>query len=332
MHVRLPVTPALRIGIDENGLGARLGPMVVTGVLARVHTDGVGQLTEPVPGALARHLGDSKQLVSHRNVQLGEAWARVLVDSQCVCPNELWGKVSLDGTQELTAPCPSHLIAQCWSDQGEKFEAQSDLVERVRGHREDLAAQGIEIVAVRAVALCSKRLNLGSAQGHHRFVMDLHQMERLVLALHALAGTEVHAVCGKVGGIHDYCRFFGPLAGRLRTVLVRSSAISAYRFPGLGELSFVRDADARDRLVMLASLVGKYLRELLMSRIVRHYAQDLVEPVFPSGYHDPVTRRFVQASEWLRQRRAVPDTCFERLGRCVSTAGDGSRRVPVLPG
>jgi hypothetical protein len=73
----------------------------------------------------------------------------------------------------------------------------------------------------------------------------------------------------------------------------------------------VRDADASDPLVMLASLVGKWVRELFMSRIARHYPSKADDPR-PSGYHDPVTDRFVRATALLRKKREIPARCFER--------------------
>jgi hypothetical protein len=62
---------------------------------------------------------------------------------------------------------------------------------------------------------------------------------------------------------------------------------------------------------MLASLVGKYVRELLMARIARFYPRD-DGSASPSGYHDPVSAAFVTSTARLRQRRRVPDVCFER--------------------
>jgi hypothetical protein len=62
---------------------------------------------------------------------------------------------------------------------------------------------------------------------------------------------------------------------------------------------------------MLASLVGKYVRELFMSRIAGHYPGDDEAPR-PSGYHDPVTARFVERTALVRKRRRLPDRCFER--------------------
>lgn len=144
-----------------------------------------------------------------------------------------------------------------------------------------------------------------------------------MLALREQAGSEVAATCGKVGAMAAYPRFFGPLAGRLHTVIEEGPARSDYRFPGLGTVAFVRDADGSHTLVMLASLVGKYLRELLMGRIARSYlargplgiegptnSQGLV-----SGYHDPRTARFVAATGPLRAKLGVPDDCFERERR-----------------
>jgi hypothetical protein len=62
---------------------------------------------------------------------------------------------------------------------------------------------------------------------------------------------------------------------------------------------------------MLASLVGKYVRELFMRRIASHYPRGPEAPR-PSGYHDPVTDDFVVDTSRLRRKRAVPDRCFER--------------------
>ena len=104
---------------------------------------------------------------------------------------------------------------------------------------------------------------------------------------------------------------FGPLGGWLHSILGEAHAKSAYHFPTVGELRFVRDADASDPLVMLSSLVGKWVRELFMRRIARHYPGREDEPR-PSGYHDPVTARFVRRTALVRKKQKIPDRCFER--------------------
>jgi ribonuclease HII len=303
-----------RIGADENGLGARLGPLVVTAVLARVGV-GAGErvVSRKPPKRLRRDLGDSKALVSHGDVTLGEAWTRAVLGPDLESPSALFEKLSLEGTPRLRAVCPKHAESQCWSTGSEAFLAEPAMVERVRGHLAWFAERGVEIVAVKSSVVCAKGLNDGKVAGRNRFVSDLHAMERLVLELREVAGRDVTAVCGKVGGMEDYSRFFGPLSFRLHAVLAKSRAKSAYHFPGVGELRFLRDADGKDCLVMLASIIGKYVRELLMARVASYYLAGQEEPQSVSGYHDPVTARFVAATELVRRSKGIPDRCFERL-------------------
>jgi ribonuclease HII len=300
-----------RVGVDENGLGARLGPLVVTAVLASVTADGQRTLSRRLRGKIAEDLDDSKRLVSHSNVALGEAWARVLTGERHATPEALFEELSLESAHSLREGCPSHIERQCWGVAGESFESSMELRARISGHVERLRQRGVEVRSVRVTTLCTQRLNRARDQGKNRFVSDLHAMERLVLALREHAGAEIVATCGKVGGMSDYERFFGPLSGRLRCVLSATRQQSAYRFPGLGDVHFVQDADARDPLVMLASLVGKYVRELLMSRVSRFYpAREGEDSV--SGYHDPRTDEWVLSTRKLRRSLRIIDECFER--------------------
>jgi ribonuclease HII len=300
-----------RIGIDENGLGARLGPLVVTAVLARTDEKGRKALERRVPKRMRGAVDDSKRLVSHTDVTLGEAWARELATADARNPEALFEHLSLEGTKKLREPCPREAEAQCWHGASGVFEATDAQRRRVARHRALLAKRGIELVGVKTSVVCTERLNAARREGKNRFVSDLHAMERLVIELRRTVNTEVHAVCGKVGGMGDYSRFFGPLGGHLHVVLDSGRKKSAYRFPGLGELVFLRDADASDALVMLASLVGKYVRELFMGRIAAHYPASEDDPR-PSGYHDPVTAGFVKRTALVRKDRGIPQGCFER--------------------
>ncbi|MEP7049400.1 MAG: hypothetical protein ABJB12_03565 [Pseudomonadota bacterium] len=302
-----------RVGVDENGLGARLGPLVVTAVLARVTDQGRRTLSRKLPKAIRADLDDSKRLLTHTNVALGEAWARALSKLPSSSPAQLFEQLSLEGTTKLKKPCASHVSGQCWHENAEAFLAKATDLARITKHKAALAERGVELLSVQSSVVCTQQLNDKRNKGTNRFVADLHAMEALVLALRAEAGSDVEAVCGKVGGIAEYSKFFGPLSGRLHAILGEGRARSGYRFPGLGELHFVRDADAADALVSLASLVGKYVRELFMSRIGSHYAAVVTEDhKRPSGYHDPITDGFVVRSESLRRSRKIPDHCFER--------------------
>jgi hypothetical protein len=52
----------------------------------------------------------------------------------------------------------------------------------------------------------------------------------------------------------------------------------------------------------------------MMARIVRFYGHHEDAELDASGYYDPVTDRFVAATALVRQKRRIPETCFERAG------------------
>jgi ribonuclease HII len=303
---------SFHIGADENGLGSRLGPMIVTAVLAEVDEPGERFLSRKLPKRLREDLDDSKRLMSHTDVGIGEAWARAMTGDTARTPAELFEQLSLEGSKKLREPCPSSAHAQCWTTEREAFTATAEQSERTKQHVVTLATRGVRILEVRSSVVCTYQLNENRRRGINRFVSDLHAMERLILKLQGRAGSPIEAVCGKVGGIGEYAKFFGPLAGWLHATIVEGQAESAYQFPKLGRIRFVRDADAHAPLVMLASLVGKYVRELFMTRIAGHHEPADTQPSRPSGYHDPVTAAFVERTALARKKRRLPDGCFER--------------------
>ncbi|MFO0679552.1 MAG: hypothetical protein U0169_23700 [Polyangiaceae bacterium] len=311
------MTPHFRAGIDENGLGPRLGPLVVTAAVAKITTPrGLRALAKP-PKRLADVLGDSKDLVGFGASALGEAWARALLARRGVVvrtPAEAIAAISIDTEATLRAPCPGVHGAMCWGTDGERFASDDGLVERLLGEIDALAEDGLEFRDVETSIVCVDRINRAFREGTSRLVLDLHAMERLALSARERIGEDVEVICGKVGGFDRYPANFGPLAGRLHATLVEGRAESRYRIPGLGEIAFVRDADAGDVLVGLASLVGKWVRDLAMERINRHHedAGAQVGSANASGYHDPVTAAFVLRTALVRKERGLPDSCFER--------------------
>ena len=309
------------VGVDENGLGPQLGPLVVTAVMASVADGSESQIHAPVDGDMAHRVGDSKLLLSHKNHALGEAWSRVLVAAGAgqhrrqSGRGELLEALLLDSTASLQSICPDGLASQCWNCDNDGLSDSKKMSACMQQVGEDMATlerQGIRLVAVRSVVICAQALNRASDAGRSRLQEYLHAMERLVLAMRAIAADEVHAVCGKVGGYSQYEKVFGPMAAYPKTVLAETRAESRYRVAGVGEIAFTMDCDANNLLVGLASLVGKFVREVQMARIVQFYRRNDPSLEAVSGYHDKRSKRFVETTAPQRQALAVPLDCFLR--------------------
>lgn len=312
----MTVLKSIRVGIDENGLGPRLGPLVVTAVWAETWGSGPERAQRKARGGLRKRLGDSKKLAHFGDATLGEAWARAIAarsgGGAPETPEPLIRALSLDAADALRLPCPQNHADQCWSTTDEKFSADPSLVSQVERDLARLEEQGIRVLEAACVLVCAKRLNDAAARGLSRFDVDLHAMERLALFSRERVGGDVVATCGKVGGFDYYPAAFGPMQGWLHAVSVEGRARSEYAVPGLGQIAFVRDADESHLLVSMASLVGKWVREVLMARVVRYHRAVDPSLVEASGYHDPVTARFIAGSRLSRKKRGVPDDCFER--------------------
>ncbi len=314
--------PFFAVGIDENGLGPRLGPLVVTAVALEASAGAERAAMSKPTKTLAPRLGDSKALVRYGGSSLGEAWARAIATrlgfGSLDDPDALAHAFFLDDKAVLRSPCPPALQlasagGQCWGVMGEAFGSDDASVAQASRDLDRLEKRGLRVRALRIGIVCTQRLNEAAARGVSRFAVDLHTMERLVLSLREELGHDVVAVCGKVGGYDRYGDAFGPLGGRLHIAMEEGRARSEYRFPGVGQIAFVRDADASHLIVSLASLVGKWARDLLMSRIVRYYRAGDAGLPDASGYHDPVTKRFIDATALTRKHRGLPDACFERI-------------------
>ncbi len=325
--------PHWLVGIDENGLGPRLGPLVVTGVLASADDEAAVMKAARKPrGKLAESLGDSKGLVGYGHSTLGEAWLRILLEKKnagAPDPKTALDAISLYGRERLRDLCPGRtspelasLEDQCWGITGEAFGASDEEKEgAVRGLTQ-LEKYGIRIHEVRTAVLCTGRLNRLQSEGRTRLLADLGAMEELLVHFRGTAGSDIDAVCGKVGGYDRYGAHFTKLSSYLHTPLDEKRKRAAYKFHGLGTVAFVQDADASHLLVGLASLVGKWVRDLLMNRIVRYYQAAIPDLAPASGYYNSVTERFVRATELIRKDRALPPRCFER----ATFARDASAR------
>lgn len=301
------------VGVDENGLGPRLGPLVATAVAVEV----AGAYDRARWRRAGKRLAieDSKASTAFGQMAFGESIALALVERvHGAVPDShdaLLAAVSLETPLALRAPCPSAAARQCW---GEDLPLPAFGGDPEEGRRRlaKLAKRGFRPLRARSAVTCAGVLNARMDSGLTKVVHNLETFERLLEDARRGAGVDLRAVCGMVGGIRSYRRYVRRFDPEAMEVLEESRRAARYRVPRVGDVAFEVDADDRHLPVALASMLGKYVRELGMERQNRFYRRAHPDLPRASGYHDPVTRRFVDATAALRRRLRIAPDCFER--------------------
>ena len=300
------------VGVDENGLGPLLGALVSTAVtLEGSAYDAVALRTI----GLAAGLTDSKKSGGFGRMARCESVALALAESlsgtRIADVDAFLDAISEGGVDALRAPCPASARPQCWS---EPIALPAYGGSAAAGHAllAGLGEAGVAVRRVRTAVACAGVLNAQLDRGVNKLSVNLAAFERLVLDARAHAGDDVLAVCGMIGGIRKYDAHFRHFA--LVRAEEQGGGVSAWRVPGVGAVRFVVDADDGHLPVALASMVGKYARELTMERVVRFYRARAPGLPAASGYHDPVTRRFVAGTASTRVALGIVNDCFARRG------------------
>lgn len=285
--------------------------MVVTGVAMTTRCDAAAFLR----ASQAAGIGDSKGLCAHGAMGEVEGFVLAVLEVHLGLRVEtfsgLVAALCLDDDAALRVRCPEGAAPSACFDEAIALPAfGAGVTPALRARATALAAAGVAVSGARFALACARRLRDARDLGQSRFDVDLGDMLRLVARLGA--GAASHEVaCGKVGGRNKYAAALEALSP-LVSIEVESSALSRYQVPGLGRIAFVRDGDATEPAVAMASLLGKYVRELAMLRHNRFYQARVEGLVAASGYHDPVTARFVDATALVRARLGIDDRCFER--------------------
>jgi hypothetical protein len=239
------------------------------------------------------------------------ALAERLFGSAPADADALLAAVALDGLDTLRKPCPKRSAAQCWEEPLALpvFGGDLDVGRRALAHLEDA---GVTIRRARSALACVRVYNRLLRRHGSKLEVDLALFERLLLDAREALGQEATCICGMVGGIRRYGPRFSAFRRRVEATLEEARHRAAYRIAGVGEVAFEVDSDAKHLPVGLASMLGKYLRELAMERQNRFYRRRQPDLPAASGYHDPVTRRFVDESGRLRRRLRISEGCFLR--------------------
>ena len=304
----------LVMGVDENGLGPRLGPLVATSVVLEAPRYARAVLCER---GLRLGLTDSKEAGGFGRMAFTESLVLALMDQGGAglpaSVDDFLDRVAPQSRPRLRACCPDEATArQCWGVDlslpmfGGNAADGRKLLDKLIGR------SSLRIVDVQSRVACAGLLNARLSHGTNKLAVDLELFEDLIGSVHVRHGSPLLVLCGMIGGIRDYASRFTCFDSNRVEALTNRRGQRRYAVDGVGELRFEVDADARHLPVALASIVGKYVREVCMHRIGEFYRNDVPGLMLASGYHDPVTTRFIEATERSRHRLGIAPDCFQR--------------------
>jgi hypothetical protein len=302
------------IGIDEAGYGPHLGPFVMSSVACRVPDGAEGtSLWRMLRTAVRRRAAaaDGRLLIEDSKVVytpgrgLFELERSVLA---CLGPLRAAGPLH-QFIEWLSRGSDAELKPEPWYRGDSRLPVECELDEIAKAATRLTACSGkrqVEWGNVRSIIICAKTFNnMVDVHGSKGAVLARALSELLRANREAYAGERLLFFIDKHGGRNYY---YAILQSALPDHLVfaehESMDRSDYRLVGAEQeirLTIEPRADSNHFCVALASMVSKYLRELLMGEFNRYWQTHLPELRPTAGYHGDAYRFYKEIRPVVEQ-------------------------------
>ena len=273
------------VGIDEAGFGPILGPLVISSStfslpnhllisdLWQVLEKSVGDKRRRLAGRLL--IVDSKKAYSKKQ-GIRHLERTVLAALKCLGrePNELAELIGL-----LCPGCLERLSGYPWYEDAASCCLSADIADKEIASTvlaDDLASNGMELLELQSCCLDVAYYNRMVASVKNKANVLFKATSQLIKrAYDNFAGDDLQIIVDRQGGRVRYRKNLQRMFPEMELRILRESpSTSSYELQADGKamrVHFVVGADKRYLPVSLASMVSKYLRELLVANINRYF-------------------------------------------------------------
>lgn len=271
-------------GIDEAGYGPKLGPMTVCAFSAGVEGNGLERFHRMFVEGFPVEVKDSKDLFTP-----GTGIGR-LEQAALSLLGACWGSIPANGGELLERLAPSdleHISRLAWYrgalEQPLPLDASREKVEELAGRATAEAEEcGVRFGPAAARALTERYLNSIWEETPNKQAASYRALRSLLPAFcvdDETAGDEIIVALDQQGGRKNYAAWLIGIFGGVLYQAVETPRGIEYRIPERRlVLLFEPKADANHPLVAAASLVAKYVRELLMSSYFQYWKERGIQP------------------------------------------------------
>jgi ribonuclease HII len=298
------------IGIDEAGYGPNLGPFVMSAVACRVPAElAAANLWQALGPAVRRHgeRGPDRLLID--DSKLVHSGARALRNLEAALWSALHPEAApLTVTDFINRFCHKYhddLAAEPWYAGATGLPLQAAAAEWqavAERFRAACGERGVSFAFARSVIVCPRRFNeLLDRHDSKAAVLAVALAELLLAAQPACPEEPLFIYVDKHGGRNNYAAQLRPaFADGILMADEEGAERSVYRLHGARravQVTFQPRADGDHLCVALASMLSKYLREVLMEQFNRFWQQHVPGLKATAGYPTDALRFFADIRE-----------------------------------
>jgi ribonuclease HII len=266
-------------GIDENGFGSILGPLVVTGILV---DEGI---------KIPEYIKDSKIFYRNRNdfrkleeiaIVLYYMIEKKLPDS----PYEIYKKFTYSQCAFEENICEKNISSN--------FRTLN--LNQLLSKYEDFLKESDKLKKVKLNLMCPYFFNAFVDKKNSKFILNLSLFCKTIKGMEEYDNTKFF--CGKIGTTiyyKNYLCYFLP-EHEIKTIN-ENDEFSFYKSFKRGknfEIVFYKNVENISPVSSLASIIGKYIREIIMESIRR--CLNIKEEI--SGYRDKKTKKAIESIDF----------------------------------